>query len=127
MAADAMLVLHFLFVVFVVLTLLLIFIGRWRRWHWIKNRRLRILHLATIAFVVVQAWLGQRCPLTQWEMVLRLQAGEASYNGAFIAHWVSELLYYQAPAWVFTLIYSLFGLLVLLSWYWARPHPKSGS
>ncbi|WP_088329000.1 DUF2784 domain-containing protein [Lacimicrobium sp. SS2-24] len=124
LAADAILILHFAFVLFVVLTLVLIFIGYWRDWHWIRNRRLRILHLAAIGFVVIQSWLGQNCPLTGWEMALRQQARDVTYDGAFIAHWVSELLYYQAPTWVFTLAYTLFGLLVMLSWYWIRPDQK---
>jgi polyferredoxin len=73
--------------------------------------------------VVVQAWLGRICPLTVWESALRERAGDAVYTGSFIAYWLDELLYYQAPAWVFTLVYSLFGALVLASWYFVRPRP----
>ena len=54
-------------------------------------------------------------------MQLRAQAGEAIYSGAFIAHWVESLLYYRAPGWVFALVYTLFGLLVVLSWFLVRP------
>ena len=35
--------------------------------------------------------------------------------------WLDSILYYQAPAWVFMLCYTLFGLLVLVSWFWVRP------
>lgn len=124
LAADLLLGLHLAFVFFVVGGLVLIFIGKWRDWQWVRNRGFRFSHLFAIAFVVIQAWLGRICPLTQWEMMLREQAGEVTYSGAFIAHWMSALLYYQAPLWVFTFIYSLFGLLVLLSWYWIKPHKK---
>ena len=121
LAADAILVLHVCFVGFVVFGLLLLFPGRWLGWRWIRNAWFRLSHLAAIAVVVAQSWLGVICPLTIWEMQLREKAGDAYYEGAFIAHWVDELLYYQAPPWVFMLCYTVFGLLVLISWFWARP------
>ena len=56
--------------------------------------------------------------------VLREQAGEATYTGAFVAHWLDALLYYQAPAWVFALVYTLFGLLVLFAWFRVPPRGR---
>ena len=120
-AADAILLLHVLFVGFVVIGLALIFIGKWRDWHWVHRFWFRIAHLAAIGFVVLQSWLGAICPLTIWEMNLRELAGDAVYEGAFIAHWLQALLYYEAPLWVFTLVYTLFGALVVASWFWVRP------
>ena len=120
-AADAILLVHVLFVLFVVLGLALIYLGRWRGWNWIYHLWFRISHLAAIGFVVIQSWLGEICPLTIWEMNLRAKAGNAVYDGAFIAHWLQALLYYEAPLWVFTLIYTLFGLLVGASWLWIPP------
>ncbi|WP_144394228.1 DUF2784 domain-containing protein [Pleionea sediminis] len=126
--ADSILILHTSFVVFVVVGLMLILIGGWRDWLWVRQFWFRITHLGAIAFVVVQSWLGANCPLTIWEMQLRHKAGEVTYNDSFIAHWLHKLLYYQAPDWVFVVIYTLFGLLVVLSWYWVRPvRGKSGS
>lgn len=123
-AADLVLLIHVGFVVFVVVGQILIMIGGWRRWAWVRNLRFRLAHLAAIGFVVAQAWLGQTCPLTLWEMQLRRLAGEASYPGSFIAHWLEALLYYQAPPIVFTLVYSAFGLLVALSWWWLPPRRR---
>lgn len=122
-AADLVLYLHLSFVVFVVVGLVLIFAGGLLGWSWIRNRWFRLAHLLAIAIVVLQAWLGVICPLTTLEMWLRARAGDAVYPGSFIAHWVEEILYYDAPAWVFTLCYTVFGLLVLASWVWIRPHP----
>jgi len=121
LAADALLIVHALFVVFVVLGLLLVLAGGWRGWRWVRNPWFRLCHLAAIAIVVLQAWLGVLCPLTALEMALLARAGEATYAGAFIAHWVGELLYYEAPAWVFTILYTAFGALVLGSWFLVRP------
>ena len=123
LAADMLLFVHVAFVAFVVLGLLVIFIGNFLQWNVVRNPWFRVAHLAAIGIVVLQAWLGRICPLTTWEMALRARAGEATYEGAFIAHWLQALLYYDAPAWVFTLVYSAFGLVVLLSWLVVRPRP----
>ncbi len=120
-AADSILFAHALLVGFVVIGLLLIYAGKWLRWSWVCNRRFRIVHLITIVIIVLQSWLGLVCPLTVWEMSLRGRAGDAVYAGSFIAHWLERLLYYQAPEWVFVMVYTLFGSLVAASWYWVRP------
>lgn len=122
-AADALLVLHVLFVLFIVFGLLLIFVGRFLSWQWVRNRWFRLAHLVGIGIVVLQAWFGLICPLTIWEMSLRARAGDAVYEGAFIAHVLNELLYYNAPAWVFVVAYTVFGSLVVLSWFWVPPRP----
>ena len=123
LAADLVLYLHVAFVVFVVAGLLLIVAGCFTGWQWIRNGWFRLAHLAAIIIVVLQAWLGVLCPLTTLEMWLRNKAGDAVYPGAFIAHWVEQFLYYDAPAWVFTLCYTAFGLLVAATWIWVRPRP----
>jgi hypothetical protein len=115
-AADLVLITHVVFVGFVVVGLLLIVCGGFRRWSWIRNPWFRAAHLAGIGLVVVQAWLGVICPLTTLEMHLRERAGEATYGGTFIAHWLQRLLYYEAPPWVFVVVYTVFGLAVVGSW-----------
>jgi polyferredoxin len=120
-AADAILLIHVLFVVFVVLGLLLIFTGKFLSWRWVHNFGFRLTHLVAIGVVVLQSWLGAICPLTVWEMNLRKMAGDSVYEGSFITHWLQTLLYYRAAEWVFVLLYTLFGALVIASWYWVRP------
>lgn len=119
--ADLVVVLHFLFVVFVVLGLFVVFIGLDRRWEWVRNFWFRSVHLAAIAFVVAQSWLGLTCPLTTLENSLRRQAGEATYPGAFIVYWAHRMLFYDAPEWIFTVCYSLFGLAVVAAFWFAPP------
>ena len=123
LAADALLFMHALFVLFVVVGLLLILAGRPLAWSWVRNPWFRLAHLLAIGVVVLQSWLGLICPLTTWEMALRSKAGGATYTGSFIAHWVESLLYYQAAPWVFAVCYTAFGALVLASWLWVRPRP----
>ncbi len=121
LAADLVLFLHVSFVAFVVLGLLLIFAGKAFGWSWIRNPWFRWAHLAAILVVVVQSWLGVICPLTMLEMALRSRAGESVYPGAFVAHWLETMLYYDAPQWVFAVCYTAFGVLVIASWFWIRP------
>lgn len=126
-AADGILIVHALFVGFVILGLVLVLIGGWRNWSWVRNFAFRIAHLLAIGIVVALSWLGEVCPLTRWEMGLRARAGDATYPGAFIAHWVEVLLYYRAPGWVFALLYTVFGALVVAAWFRVRPRRRDQS
>lgn len=119
--ADFVLIVHVSFVAFVVLGLLLILVGGACGWRWVRNPWFRAAHLAGIGLVVVQAWLGIVCPLTTLEMWLRELAGDVTYSGTFIAHWLQRLLYYEAPPWVFAVAYTIFGLAVVASWVKVRP------
>jgi hypothetical protein len=122
--ADSILVLHVAIVAFAVLGQLLFMAGGWRGWAWVRIVWVRLAHLALIGFVVVQSWMGEICPLTVWEQSLRLQAGQGSYGGSFIEHWLSRLIFFNAPAWWFVVIYTAFSMLVLLSWWSWPPHWK---
>ena len=121
LAADAILIIHFAFIVFVVGGQVCVIIGYYRGWSWVRNLPFRVCHLLAIGVVVAQAWLDRYCPLTIWESRLRQAAGEQAYQGTFVQEWISRLIYYEAPLWVFALIYSLFGGVVVLSWIWVRP------
>ena len=121
--ADSVLFIHILVVIFVVFGLLITIFGGLLGWSWVRNPWFRLSHLICIAVVVMQAWAGVVCPLTTLEMWLRSKAGAQVYAGSFIAHWLDNILYYNLPNWVFTLAYSGFGALVLMSWLWVRPRP----
>ena len=121
LAADLLLFGHVLFVAFVVFGLALILIGKVFAWNWVRNTWFRFGHLAAIGIVVLQSWVGVICPLTTWEMALREHAGDVVYSGSFISHWLESVLYFQAPAWVFSVCYTVFAAVVVASWYWVRP------
>ena len=123
--ANAILILHAGYVLFVVGGLILILAGGVRGWQWVRNPWIRAVHLAAMGYVVFEASFGIVCPLTTLELWLRDLAGQTSYTGDFIAYWLRRLLFFEAPAWVFTASYSAFGALVLLSWFCVRPRPAS--
>lgn len=121
MLADIVLVVHAAFVIFVVGGLAATWIGIALGLRFAFNPWFRALHLAAIAFVVVEAILGYVCPLTIWEDALR---GEVSEQG-FIQRWVRAWLYWDWPPWVFTTIYVAFGALVALTWLRFPPRVAS--
>lgn len=82
-AADAVLIAHFAFVLFVVLGGLSVL--RWPKLAW--------LHVPAVAWAAFVEFSGRICPLTPLEVAMRLGAGEAGYNGDFIEHYVTSLLY----------------------------------
>ncbi len=120
--ADAVLVVHIGVVLFVVGGLAAIVAGNLLGWRWVNGRTFRLLHLATIGVVVLQAWLGELCPLTILESWLRVRAGQTGYPTGFVAHWLHRLLYWEAPMAAFALAYSAFGALVVLAWWRWPPH-----
>jgi hypothetical protein len=125
MFADFVLVLHFAIVVFVIGGLVLIIAGNMRGWHWVNALWFRLAHLGAIGTVVAESWLGITCPLTILEIWLRSKAGGTVYTVSFIEHWLQRLIFYDAPPWAFVLGYSLFGLLVLIIWWYFPPGSKS--
>lgn len=119
--ADAVVTVHFAYVAFVVVGLVLTLAGAALRWKWVRNFWFRVLHLAMIGVVVAEAWCGIVCPLTTWENELRRRAGQAGYRGGFIANLLHDAMFFEADPWVFTLGYSLFGLAVLATFFIAPP------
>jgi len=126
LAADAVLVAHVCFVLFIIVGLVVVCVGGALDWRFVRNPIFRLLHLAAIVVVTLQSWLGVVCPLTTLENHLRRTAGEIGYQGTFISHWLQTMLYYEAPAWVFVACYSVFGLLVIASWFFVQPFPFVG-
>ena len=123
--ADLILTTHAAIVIFVVGGLAVVLAGNRYGWNWVNGLWFRLLHLAAIAFVIAETWAGLTCPLTTLEMWIRTKAGADTYDGSFIEHWLQGLLYYDAPAWVFTAGYTLFGLLVAATWWYFPPTRKA--
>ena len=83
LTADAIVVLHLAFVIFVVAGGLLVF--RWRR--------VALLHLPAVVWAVLLEFNGWLCPLTPLELRLRASGGQAGYGGGFIEHYILPVLY----------------------------------
>ena len=119
-AADAVLLLHFAFVAFVVGGFALICAGGLMHWQWVRNYRFRIAHLAAICFVAGEAIAGVVCPLTVLEDALRGTHTDTS----FVARWVRRILFYELPEWVFTAAYVTFAAAVALTLWLVPPRRR---
>lgn len=111
-AADVVLVVHFAFVVFVVLGGLLVL--RWPRVAWV--------HVPFAIYGAAIEFAGFVCPLTPFEVWLRRQGGEAGYEGGFVEHYITAALY---PAGLTREIQVALGVAVLainavVYWIWWR-------
>lgn len=118
--ADAVLLVHLAYVGFVVLGFVAVIVGGPLGWRWVRHRWLRRLHLAAIALVAVEALAGVMCPLTEWEALLRGQHAPQS----FVGRAVHAVLFYDLPAWVFTVAYVGLTALALML-YWLVPPESS--
>ena len=82
-AADAVLLLHFAFVLFVILGGLFAL-----RWPWVAR-----LHIPIALYGAMIEFVGFVCPLTPLEIWLRRRGGESGYAGGFIEHYIVAALY----------------------------------
>jgi len=125
--ADIIAIIHLGYVIYVILGFVLIVVGIICRWKWIRNLAFRITHLLAIVGVACEALLGVNCPLTVLEFKLRYASNFSEEKVSFIGTIIDSLLYYNAPMWLFTIIYAAFALLVIITFIIAPPVRKDRS
>ncbi|NWG38457.1 MAG: DUF2784 domain-containing protein [Hydrogenophilaceae bacterium] len=113
LAADGLLLLHLLFILFVLAGGVL---ALWKP-------SLVWLHVPAAIWGMLIEFIGWTCPLTPMENHLRKLSGNAGYKGGFIEHYLMPLIY---PDWLTLKAQFVLGSLVLLvniliySWLWHR-------
>lgn len=122
--ADIILIIHFLFVLFVVGSVPIIWIGARRGWRFVRNIRFRLVHLGAILFVSLESLAGMVCPLTLLEDSLRRTPADTS----FIQRWLHRILFYDVPEGVLTVLYVMFAILVAVTFKFVPPsrHRRAG-
>ena len=118
LAADAVLLLHAGFIVFVLLGAA--FALRWRWWP--------LVHLPAAGWGVWVSASGAICPLTPLENSLRHAAGQAGYQGGFIDHYLLALIYPEGltrpTQWALAAV--VLGVnLALYAWVWRRGRSRA--
>jgi hypothetical protein len=124
--ADVIAIVHIGYVVFVVLGFILIVAGIVFHWNWVRNPWFRIAHLTAILAVAMEAMLGIHCPLTVLELRLRRHSLVPHERISFIGTFIHSILFYEAPQWLFTLVYAIFAIIVALTFIMAPPKRKGG-
>lgn len=82
-AANVVMLVHLVFVLFVVLGGFLAL-----RWQWVPW-----LHLPVAIYGAAIELIGFYCPLTPLENYLRRKGGQAGYDGGFIEYYLLRILY----------------------------------
>jgi len=121
--ADIILIIHFLFVLFVVGSVPLIWIGARLGWRFVRNMRFRLAHVGAIVFVSMESMAGMVCPLTLLEDLLRQSPTDTS----FIQRWLHRILFYDVPEGVLTVLYLTFAILVAITFKLVPPSRYSRS
>jgi len=126
--ADMIVAVHFLVVLFVLGSQVLILLGRLLGWVWIRNLSFRVTHVILVAFIAVQSLAGNLCPLTVWEYRSRYLAGQAVEGDVpFMARLVRAIIFYDLPAWIFNVIYVSFGIFVIMTLVLIPPDMRFGA
>jgi hypothetical protein len=121
--SDIVLVIHFAWILFIVLGLpIALAFGM---------RRLRIIHAFALVGTVIMQVTGTICPLTHLEEYLRRAAAPGfSYGGSFIISWLRHLIYIEDIGVSLAIIYILTGIYLafaILSWFlWPLSRPRRG-
>ena len=124
--ADLVLAIHIAYVAYILLGLALILAGLWRKWNWVRHRWFRLTHFAAILIVVLELIFKTSCPLTVWELELRLLAGQPVSEATFIGRLMHYLLFVAVPGWMVQAIYIGGALLIALTFVLAPPRWRRG-
>jgi hypothetical protein len=111
--ADLTLIVHLVFVIFVLCGGLLLLRWRWMAW----------LHLPAAIWGAIVEFTGWICPLTPLENYFREQAGQADYRSDFMAHYLLPILYPNNLTREIQLILGMVVLMINISvygWLWRR-------
>lgn len=116
-AADIIVLLHFLWIVFLVFGA---FPGR--KYKWVKR-----LHISGIVFALFIQMVGWYCPFTHLETWLRKAHEPAqSYNGSFIVYYVEKLVYVSLPPHIIIWLTALLGIISVCVYLYKPARRKTG-
>jgi len=117
MAILSIIVFHLAIIAFNVAGCVLIPIGAWHRWRWVRGFWWRSAHLLSLAVVAVQALAGRACFLTIWQG----DVSGTSHVQPLIAGWINRLIYWPLPLWVFAVAYVVVFAYVIVLWVCVWP------
>jgi len=106
--ADAVLLLHFAYILFVIFGGLAV----------LRRPLLAWLHLPAALWGALIEYAGCICPLTPLENTLRQQSGETGYPGSFIDHYLTALIYPEGLTRTAQIVLGTFVLVVNAAVYW---------
>ena len=115
-AATAIFWAHVAVIAFNVFGLIAIPLGARRAWRFVRIFWWRALHLGALALVALQAVLEQR-----FGKAIFSRAGESGSNEPMIQKWISRIIFWPFPLWVFAVLYVGVCIYTLLLWRLVPP------
>ena len=116
-AADIVIVIHFIWIAFVILGFPVVL--------WINSARWRLIHLAAVIWMVLMQLTRSICPLTYLEVWLKSEGRSAAvYSGKFLIETLERLIYVDnVTLEKITCATGVYLTLIVLS-FWFRPMPR---
>ena len=107
--ADFVVLVHFLWILFLIFGALLGF----------RNKAIRYIHLSGLLFAILIQIFGWYCPLTHLEFWLRSRHNPSiAYAGSFIIHYMERLVYLEISQT--GVLLATIGLIIFNSWLYMR-------
>src|SRR3954464_3653043 len=116
--ADLVVVLHALYVGYVVFGQLLIIVAAPFRWQWARNPWFRFTHLGVIAFVVYEQFYNIRCFLSVWEEKLKEWGGVTpnAENNTFVGRVATSLFKFETIPQEHPFFYAIYiGMFLIVA------------
>lgn len=120
MLAVAILLIHLVVITFNIFGCVVVPLGAWRHWGWVREFWWRAVHLGAWVVVALQAVLGRACFLTIWQADAQ---GGVSHVQPLIESWIDRVVFWPFPIWVFAIAYVVLFLYVVALWIFVRPRP----
>jgi hypothetical protein len=111
--ADGVVILHLLFILFVVLGGIMTLV--WPKVIWV--------HIPCVFWAIIIELTGMICPLTPLENELRSRAGQGVYSGDFVIHYLEPLIYLEGLTRQLQIILGVMAALInmiVYSWIYLR-------
>jgi hypothetical protein len=113
--ADVVIVIHFLYALTIIGGLVIVYVGKFLKWGFVKNATFRLIHLIMIMIVAFESIFHIECPLTYIEYKLLSLAKIHHQNTPFIAGFINKILFWNLPNEFFDILYIGLALVILMS------------
>lgn len=117
--ADLVLLVHLAIIIFNIGGLIVIPLGAWLGWRFVRIFWWRALHVAVLAVVAIQPVLGRACFLTLWQSGL-MQTGTAG-GPSVLRRWIDAVIFWPLPIWFFAMLYVAVFAYTLALWWLVPP------
>lgn len=124
--ALVVLAIHVAVIAFNIFGLVVVPLGAWRGWTFVRGFGWRAVHLALLFVVALQALFGRACFLTVWQAALEQDAGQAASRAPLIARWVDGVIFWNLPIGFFAALYVAVLIYALALWRWVPPARRRG-